>query len=141
MKISARNILAGTVSRIATGAVNSEIELALGHNEKIIAIITQASVVALGLAEGVHASAIIKANEVILGKDLGQAKLSARNVFSGTVEAINSGAVNSEVTLALAGGARIVAIITKQSVSNLGLAAGDTVSAIIKSSNILIAVE
>jgi molybdate transport system regulatory protein len=140
MKISARNILVGTISHIGPGAVNSEIELTLVSGEKTIAIITNASVAALGLAVGTKASAIIKANEVILGKDLGHAKLSARNVLNGTVQKINDGAINSEVTLVLAGGTEIVATITKQSVLNLKLAVGDTASAIIKSSNVLIGV-
>jgi len=134
MKISARNILGGK------GAVNSEVELALDGGEKIVSIITNASVEALGLAEGVAACAIVKANEVIVGTDLGAAKLSARNVLSGTVEAIGDGAVNSEVTLALKGGSKIVASITKQSVTNLGLSVGSAASAIIKSSNVIVGV-
>jgi molybdate transport system regulatory protein len=44
------------------------------------------------------------------------------------------------VTIALTGGAKIVASITKHSVENLGLAAGKPVSAIVKSSNVLIGV-
>jgi molybdate transport system regulatory protein len=141
MKISARNILPGTITRITGGAINSEVELTIGQDEKIVTIITNTSVALLGLVEGGHASAIIKANEVILGKDLGEAKLSARNILSGTVEAVIEGAVNSEVTLALASGAKIVSTITRQSVVNLGLVAGSVASAIIKSSNILIGVE
>jgi molybdate transport system regulatory protein len=140
MKISARNILSGTVSSVVPGAVNSEVDLVLSGGEKIVAIITNASVASLGLKAGTSAFAIVKANEVIVGTDLSQAKLSARNVLAGTVEKVEDGAVNSEVTIALTGGAKIVASITKHSVENLGLAAGKPVSAIVKSSNVLIGV-
>ena len=140
MKISARNILAGKVDSIVRGAVNSEVALTLEGGEKIAAIITNGSVEALELAAGTAACAIVKANEVILGKDLAGARFSARNVLSGTVAKVDAGAVNSEVTLTLAGGASIVASITKASVEALELKAGDTASAIIKASNVLIGV-
>ena len=141
MKISARNILPGKVSKIAKGAVNSEVELTLPGGEMIVAIITNTSVETLALAEGVAASAIIKASEVIVGTHLGAARLSARNILSGIVESIGDGAVNSEVILALPGGSRVIATITKQSVEALDLKAGSSASAIIKSSNVLIGVE
>ena len=140
MKISARNILAGKVSQIVKGAVNSEIELTLEGGEKIVAIITNPSVEGLGLSIGAAASAIIKANEVIVGTNLGDAKLSARNVLAATVITVNEGAVNSEISVALAGGAVVVSSITKQSVEYLGLAAGTPVSVIVKSSNVLLGV-
>lgn len=68
-------------------------------------------------------------------------KISARNIFSGTVETITKGAVNSEVVLLLKGGNRIVSIITNGSVDNLGLKEGVNAYAIIKSSSIIIAKE
>ena len=140
MKISARNILAGKVSHVLKGAVNSEVEISLSGGEKIVAVITNESVASLGLAEGVTACAIVKANEVIIGKELNGAKISARNVLSGKTVTINDGAVNSEVVLELAGKEKIVASITKNSVQALELVNGDTVSAIIKASNVLIGV-
>jgi molybdopterin-binding protein len=141
MKISARNILPGTISSVVTGAVNSEVDLVLSGGEKITAVITNGSVASLGLTAGKAAYAIVKANEVIVGTDLAHAKLSARNVLHGTVEKVEDGAVNSEVTIALPGGAKIVASITKHSVENLSLAAGKSASAIVKSSNVLIGVQ
>lgn len=140
MKISVRNILTGKVSQIVKGAVNSEVDLTLTGGQSIAAIITNPSAESLGLKEGGIAYAIIKANEVIVGKDLGSAKLSARNVFGGTVTRVEEGAVNSEVVITLAGGTEIVASITRKSVQNLGLVAGDTVSAIVKASNVLLGV-
>jgi molybdopterin-binding protein len=68
-------------------------------------------------------------------------KISARNVLKGTVKSVNHGAVNSEVVIALPGGAEIVSVITKSSAESLGLAAGHQVYAVIKASNVMIAAE
>jgi molybdopterin-binding protein len=68
-------------------------------------------------------------------------KLSARNVLKGTVLKIVPGAVNSEVTLQVAGGAEVVSIISKEAVANLGLTVGMTAYAVIKASNVIVAVD
>ncbi|WP_296257180.1 MULTISPECIES: TOBE domain-containing protein [unclassified Pseudomonas] len=59
-------------------------------------------------------------------------KVSARNVFKGTVKQIQEGAVNAEVVLTLAGGEELVAVVTLQSVKSLGLAVGKQAVALIK---------
>ncbi len=68
-------------------------------------------------------------------------KLSARNVLKGKIVQVKAGAVNSEVTLELPGGAQVVSIITKESAENLGLAPGKQAYAVIKASNVMIGVE
>ena len=68
-------------------------------------------------------------------------KLSARNVLKGKVVKVIKGAVNSEVTLELPGGEKLVSIITNTSVENLGLAEGKEAYAVIKASNIMVAVD
>ncbi len=66
-------------------------------------------------------------------------KTSARNQFAGTVKAVQHGAVNDEVVLALGSGHEIVAIVTHDSALDLGLALGTEAIALIKSSAILLA--
>ncbi len=68
-------------------------------------------------------------------------KLSARNVIKGRIKAITPGAVNTEVVLELPGGAEIVSIITKHSAEDLGLRVGADAYAVIKASNVMIAVD
>lgn len=58
--------------------------------------------------------------------------VSARNVFKGPITAIVDGAVNAEVELTLAGGDRIVAIVTEESVKSLGLVVGKDAIAYVK---------
>ena len=68
-------------------------------------------------------------------------KISARNMLRGRVRSVSHGAVNSEITVQLAGGDLVVSIITKTSAENLGLAPGKDVYIVIKSSNVMIATD
>jgi len=140
MKISARNVLAGEVKGVTKGAVNAEVAIALQGGEIITAIITNSSVDSLELGAGKKAFAIVKASEVMIGKGLEGAKLSAQNILAGDVVHVTAGAVNSEVVVRLPGGTEVVASITKASVEALGLTVGDQVSAVVKASNVLIGV-
>ncbi len=140
MKISARNVLYGKIFRVVKGAVNGEVELALQGGEKVVSTITNVSIDSLGLKEGAVAFAIVKASEVMIGKGVKSGTISARNLLDGVVAKLDDGAVSSEVSVRLAGGAEIVASITKTSAHALGLKEGDNVSAIIKASNIMIGV-
>ena len=67
-------------------------------------------------------------------------KLSARNVLKGRIIKIVDGAVNCEVTLEVAPGVEVVAIITKASVQSLELAVGREAFAVIKASSVMVAV-
>jgi molybdate transport system regulatory protein len=66
LRISARNKLWGTVSRIVTGPVNAEVTLDLGAGRSATAVVSRDSVDSLGLAEGVRACAAFKVSSVIL---------------------------------------------------------------------------
>ena len=67
--------------------------------------------------------------------------INARNILKGTVKDIVHGEVNSEVTIELPGGQEIVSIITTASLERLQLARGREAYAVIKSSDVLIAIE
>jgi len=69
LKLSARNILKGTVKSVTQGAVNSEVVIELPGGDEIVAIITKASADNLGLEEGKEAYAVIKASSVIVAVD------------------------------------------------------------------------
>ena len=65
-------------------------------------------------------------------------KTSARNVFSGKVHAITSGAVNDEVEITINENASIVASITKKSTEKLGLQPGKDAFALVKAPFVLL---
>jgi molybdate transport system regulatory protein len=66
-------------------------------------------------------------------------RTSARNQFSGKVSAVKTGAVNDEIELDVAGGHKIVAIITHASTRQLGLQVGIDAFALIKASSLILA--
>lgn len=67
-------------------------------------------------------------------------KISARNQLPGKIVKITTGMVNSEVVIELADGLQVTSVITKASAKNLGLKKGRPVYAVVKSSDVLIAV-
>jgi molybdopterin-binding protein len=69
MKLSARNLLKGKISKITIGAVNAEVELELPDKQVIVSIITINSVKRLGLEVGKEAYAMIKASSVMIATD------------------------------------------------------------------------
>jgi molybdopterin-binding protein len=69
MKLSARNILKGTVVQVKAGSVNSEVILELPGGAQIVSIITKESAESLGLVPGKTAYAVIKASNVMIGID------------------------------------------------------------------------
>jgi molybdate transport system regulatory protein len=67
VRLSARNVLPGTVTNVVDGAVNSEVEIQLTAGTAIAASITKESVKALELKPGDAVSAIVKASNVMVG--------------------------------------------------------------------------
>ncbi len=65
-------------------------------------------------------------------------ELSARNQLSGTVKAVQAGRVMAEITVELDGGQEIVSVITRTSAERLQLKVGDQVTAIIKSTEVML---
>ena len=65
-------------------------------------------------------------------------RTSARNQLPATISAVTAGAVNDEVELTLAGGRRIIAVVTHESAQILGLTPGVAAFALIKASSIIV---
>lgn len=138
MKTSARNQFLGTVETVKQGAVNDEVVLRVVGDQRIVAIVTRDSTASLGLAPGVQAFALVKASSVMLAVEVGEAKLSARNQLAGTISRVLTGAVNSEVTIALPGGGTIAATVTRDSEETLALAEGMPATALFKASSVIV---
>lgn len=140
MKTSARNALRGHVTRIAHGAVNTEVTLSLGDGLEITAIVTRQSVEDLGLEPGAAAIALIKSSFVVLarGENL---RTSARNQIAGVVATRDDGAIMSEIRLDIGAGKTLCAAVTLESAEGLELAPGEPVTALIKAPHVILAVE
>jgi molybdate transport system regulatory protein len=140
MKLSARNVFPGTVTAITKGAVNAEVVLALKGGTPLVATVTNGAVDSLGLGAGKEAFAIIKASSVIIGIDLHDAKVSARNIMCGTITKVVEGPVNTEVDVEIGGGNTVSAVITHDSARSLGLKPGGHACALIKASSVILGV-
>lgn len=140
MKVSARNVFPGTVARVRKGAVNSEVLVRLKGKDALCSVITNESVETLALEEGREAYAFFKASSVILGKDLHARRVSARNILCGKVERVKEGPVSAEVTVRLAGGSTVTAVITEESAKNLKFSPGDHACALVKASSVILGV-
>ncbi|MFC0168808.1 TOBE domain-containing protein [Pseudoduganella danionis] len=138
MKTSARNQFSGKVVSVQQGVVNDEVTLGLAGGQQIVATITRDSSESLALAPGVSAWALIKASSIIVVTEPEGARFSARNQLSGTVSRVQEGAVNTEVSIALAGGATIAAIVTRESAIALELTVGKPATAIFKASAVIL---
>lgn len=73
--------------------------------------------------------------------NLGGIRVSARNLIQGTVKQMHNDGVNTEIVLEIAPQVELTAVITSASVQRLGLHVGKSAYAMIKSSNIMVAVE
>ena len=122
MKVSARNVFEGKVTNVQPGAVNAEVELTLGGGEKLVAVVTMASLHNLSINVGKDAVALVKAPWVVLLTDAGGYKLSARNALEGEVVRVGE----------------VYAIVTREAVQELGLAPGVKATALIKASHIIL---
>jgi molybdopterin-binding protein len=68
-------------------------------------------------------------------------KLSARNIIPGKVLEVVKGATTSHVRIEIAGGQVLTSSITNEAVDELGLKVGGTAYAVIKASDVLVAVD
>ena len=140
MKISARNQIKGTVTAIQEGAVNAVVVIGRDNQSPIKANITMESVKELELAEGKECYAVIKATNVMFATSkIGN--ISARNQIEGTIVKVQKGAVNGHVSIEDASGVRISGSITNDAIDDLGLKEGDTAVAIVKSTDVMVAVD
>lgn len=69
MRLSARNQLAGSVVAVEHGEVMTTVVIRLRGGEEVVAAITKHSAEHLSLAEGDDVVAVIKATEVLVGKE------------------------------------------------------------------------
>ncbi|QMU77743.1 adenylate kinase [Streptacidiphilus sp. PB12-B1b] len=137
MSLSIRNQIPGTVTAVTPGEVMATVRTRLVGGQDITSAITLESVQELGLAEGVQVRAMVKSTEVSLAT--GPVKgLSIRNQLPGTITAVATGAAMATVKVTIDGG-ELTAAITREAVTDLGLAPGMPVVALIKSTEVALA--
>ncbi|MCX5606713.1 MULTISPECIES: molybdopterin-binding protein [unclassified Streptomyces] len=134
MSLSIRNQLAGTVTAVTAGEAMAAVKVRLEGGQEITAAITADAVKELGIGTGSSVTALVKATEVALATGPVE-NLSIRNQIAGTVADVAAGPAMASVKVDVNGGG-LTAAITADAVDALGLAAGSSVVALIKSTEI-----
>ncbi|WP_031487767.1 TOBE domain-containing protein [Streptomyces bicolor] len=133
MSLSIRNQLPGTVTAITPGEVMATVKVRLAGGQDLTAAITLEAVEDLGLAEGSTVNALVKATEISLATAPVKG-LSIRNQLPGTTGLATGGAMAS-VKIAV-DGAELTAAITKDATTDLALAPGAPVVALVKATEV-----
>ncbi|MFJ8717576.1 molybdopterin-binding protein [Streptomyces violaceus] len=138
MSLSIRNQLPGTVTAVTPGEAMATVRVRLAGGQDLTAAITREAADDLGLTPGTDVRALVKSTEVALATTPVQG-LSIRNRLPGTVTAIAAGDAMASVRITVEGG-ELTAAITKDAADDLRLSAGTPVVALIKSTEVSLAV-
>lgn len=137
MSLSIRNQLHGTITTVTRGEAMATVRVRLDGGQEVTAAITLDAVEGLGLTAGTTVRTLVKATEVSLATGPVDG-LSIRNRLPGTVREVTTGSAMAAVRVAVEGG-ELTAAITKDAVTELGLAAGSAVTALFKSTEVSLA--
>jgi molybdate transport system regulatory protein len=139
MSLSIRNQLPGTVTSVTSGPAMATVQARLAGGQTLTAAITADAAAELGLKPGSSVQAVIKATEVALATGAVPG-LSIRNQLPGRVTSVTPGAAMAAVRIAIEGG-ELTAAITEQAASELGLAPGTDVVALVKATDVSLATD
>jgi molybdate transport system regulatory protein len=126
LKTSARNSFYGKIRTIHQGKIESLVEVVSVSGNSITSIITNGSLVRLGLKPGMLITAEVKAPWIQLYKNESVPVCSADNIFHGTVSQITKNRVTAEIAVQLADGTELCAIITEKTRQQMGILKQDT---------------
>ncbi len=132
------NRLCGTIVNITQGQIHAHVQI-LWKDTPLSVIITRASCDDMHLSVGDTISALIKGTDIMLAKSF-SGMLSARNRAKGIVRQIIQGDILSKI-LVESQGDMLHAIITNTSLKDLDIRCGDEVTAIVKSTELILSKE
>jgi len=129
-KTSARNSFCGKISAVRKGDIQAVVELATVGGDLITTVITNDSLMRLGLKAGALITAEVKAPLVVLCKGAAEPAASADNRLYGTVVRIIKGRVTTEYVVRIADGTELCSLVTSAGSRRLGLRVNDPVWAV-----------
>ncbi|QWB26944.1 MULTISPECIES: molybdopterin-binding protein [Streptomyces] len=138
MSLSIRNQLPGTVTAVMPGEAMATVRVRLAGGQDLTAAITREAAEDLGLTPGTVVRALVKSTEVALATAPVEG-LSIRNRLPGTITGITAGDAMASVRITVEGG-ELTAAITKDAADDLRLSPGTPVVALIKSTEVSLAV-
>lgn len=140
-KTSARNTFFGKIGSIASGDVQSLVELVTLTGNKVSTVITNNSLSRLGIRTGSLVTAEVKAPWVVIHKTSDDFLSAADNCFRGKISKILSGKVVTEITVKIQDGTEICSLVTVESFNRLNLKKSDEVWATFNSFSVILHVD
>ena len=123
-KTSARNAFFGKISRLDEGKIQSLVEVVSVGGHRVCSIITNGSLMRLGLRPGLLVTAEVKAPWIQLCVGETAPPCSADNIYRGEVRHVSKNHTTAEVVVALPDGTELCAIISEQTRRALAVSAG-----------------
>ena len=140
-KTSARNIFFGKISSIKKGDIQAEVEMLTLNGHMVTTIITNDSLLRLGLKIGSLITAEVKAPWVILQRSDKEPESTAENRFGGTVVRINKGKITTEFVVRIADGTELCSIVTTENALRMGFQLNDKVWVLFNSFSVVLQVD
>ncbi len=135
---SARNQFSGRITRLLAGPVHVEVHIRIDAENQIIAVVTQHSMQAMGLVEGMEVYALFKAGAVVLSTDtvLG---ISFENRFCGVIRHLHPGDLYTEVSVRMHNEKIITAVVNNDVAEQMGLMTDTPVCAMFNAASVILA--
>ena len=127
--------VSGTITTVVKGHIHANVQI-LWKSIPLNVVITTASCEDMHLSEGDSITVLIKGTDVMLAKSF-SGMISARNRVSGIVKQIIEGDVVSKVFVE-SQGEMLHAIITNTSLKEMDVRAGNEITAIVKSTELIL---
>ncbi|MEV4533871.1 TOBE domain-containing protein [Asanoa sp. NPDC049518] len=139
MRLSIRNQLDATILSVSRGDAMAAVKAQLASGQEVTAAITRESADELELIAGQPVTMLVKATDVALATGA-VGDLSIRNQLPGRITSLTSGAAMTTLKVAVDGGGALTAVVTNDAVNDLDLSEGDEVLALVKSTEVSVAI-
>jgi molybdate transport system regulatory protein len=139
MRLSIRNQLDGTILSVSRGDAMAAVKAQLSSGQQLTAAITRESADELELIAGQPVTMLVKATDVALATGV-VGDLSIRNQLPGRITSLTAGAAMTTLKVAVDGGGALTAVVTNDAVDDLDLTEGDEVLALVKATEVSVAI-
>ncbi len=139
MRLSIRNQLDGTILSVSRGEAMAAVKAQLSSGQQLTAAITRESADELELIAGQPVTMLVKATDVALATGT-VGDVSIRNQLPGRITSLTGGAAMTTLKVAVDGGGALTAVVTNDAVDDLDLSEGDEVLALVKATEVSVAI-
>ncbi|GAA1851631.1 TOBE domain-containing protein [Asanoa iriomotensis] len=140
MRLSIRNQLDGTILSVSRGEAMASVKAQLASGQELTAAITRESADDLQLIAGQQVTMLVKSTDVALATGA-VGDLSIRNQLPGRITSLTGGAAMTTLKVAVDGGGALTAVVTNDAVNDLDLSEGDEVLALVKATEVSVAID